>query len=115
MITLNRITYPGECLDIVGQIVGPTRKNGEAMFFVIRDAMLSEDANGNDITYAYVEGVLHEDVGREPEEMKGIYSTIRADLIKAERGVDLRQLASLRFPPAFRKSYSIEDMLAGSV
>lgn len=109
------VKYPGDCLDIVGQILGPIKKGEEAVFLVVRCTALGASEDGKVETSAYVEEVLYENMYRESEEMKGIYSELRADSIKAERGVDIKQLASLNLPPAFRKSHSIEDMLAGSV
>lgn len=109
------VKYPGNCLDIVGQILGPIKRGEEAVFLVVRCTALGASEDGKVETSAYVEEVLYENMHRESEEMKGIYSELRSDLIKAERGVDLKQLASLNLPPAFRKSHSIEDLLAGSV
>lgn len=117
MMSLQRINYPGECLDIVGQLVGPVPRPAEKkmVFFLIVDAVLGCDGDLGVVTRAYLEEIDANVMSTVPGDAKQIYSMIRADSIKEERGVDIRDLARWQLPPAFRREESLAELIGSSV
>lgn len=106
------LVYPGECVDIVGQILGPVQKGNEAFFYIVEDAVLDWDApEDRDVTLVYVRRVEEKDLSEvATSEAKHNFMRVQADDIGRRQGIDVRKIMRMSLPPAF---LTFEDYVAG--
>ena len=109
------LVYPGECVDIVGQILGPVQKGKEAFFYIIEDAILDCDPDypgaSTDCTIATVRRVEEKDLNEvATPEAKHNFMRVQADDIGQRQGIDVRKIMRMSLPPAF---LTFEDYVAG--
>jgi len=106
------LAYPGECVDIVGQILGPVQKGKESFFYIVEDAILDWDQPADrDVTLAYVRRVEEEDLDEvATSEAKRIFMRVQADDIGRRQGIDVRKIMKMSLPPAFM---TFEDYVSG--
>ena len=106
------LAYPGECVDIVGQILGPVQKGKEAFFYIIEDAILEWDQPSyRDVTLAYVRRVEEKDLSEvATSEAKHNFMRVQADDIGQRQGINVRKIMRMSLPPAF---LTFEDYVAG--
>ena len=106
------LVYPGACVDIVGQILGPVQKGKESFFYIVEDAILKWDQPSyRDVTLAYVRRVEEKDLNEvATSEAKHNFMRVQADDIGRRQGIDVRKIMRMSLPPAF---LSFEDYVAG--
>ncbi|AON97450.1 hypothetical protein SEA_CHEWYVIII_28 [Rhodococcus phage ChewyVIII] len=109
------LAYPGECVDIVGQILGPIQKGKESFFYIIEDAILDCDPDcpgaSTDVTIATVRRVEEEDLEEiSTSETRQMFMRAHADDIGRRQGIDVRKIMKMSLPPAFM---TFEDYVAG--
>lgn len=106
------LVYPGECVDIVGQILGPVQKGKESFFYIVEDAILEWDQPSyRDVTLAYVRRVEEKDLNEvATSEAKHNFMRVQADDIGRRQGIDVRKIMRMSLPPAF---LTFEDYVAG--
>lgn len=106
------LVYPGECVDIVGQILGPVQKGKESFFYIVEDAILEWDQPSyRDVTLAYVRRVEEKDLNEvATSEEKHNFMRVQADDIGRRQGIDVRKIMRMSLPPAF---LTFEDYVAG--
>lgn len=106
------LVYPGECVDIVGQILGPVQKGKESFFYIVEDAILEWDQPSyRDVTLAYVRRVEEKDLNEvATSEAKHNFMRVQADDIGQRQGINVRKIMRMSLPPAF---LTFEDYVAG--
>lgn len=106
------LVYPGECVDIVGQILGPVQKGKESFFYIIEDVLLDyDDIFGRDVTVATVRRVEENDLNEvATSEAKHNFMRVQADDIGQRQGINVRKIMRMSLPPAF---LTFEDYVAG--
>lgn len=106
------LVYPGECVDIVGQILGPVQKGKASFFYIVEDAILEWDQPSyRDVTLAYVRRVEEKDLNEvATSEAKHNFMRVQADDIGRRQAIDVRKIMRMSLPPAF---LTFEDYVAG--
>lgn len=126
-----KIKYPGHRADLVGQLVGPVpNEHGEMVMAIIESAefitiwtkpkdsegSFLDTAVGHPMTLATLRELTEEEqVNDVSPAARAGFTALRADAIKKERGIDVREMIEhAALPPAFQKPEAgLESMLKG--